>query len=73
MGAHGVTQPRPRARPLTAVMLMAVTVPVVVTVTMSMAVAVIVVRADRGVHEVQHALINALPHLDKYQGRAIAN
>ena len=71
MGAHGVTQPCPPARPLTAVMLMLMAMTVVVT--MSMAVAVIVMRADRGVHDVQHALINALPHLDKYQGRAIAN
>jgi len=50
-------------------MLMAMTV----VVTMSMAVAVIVMRADRGVHDVQHALINALPHIDKYQGGAVAN
>ena len=71
MGAHGVTQPRPQARPLTAVMLMAVTV--VVTMSMAMAVAMTVVRADRGVHDVQHAPINALPHIDKYQGRAVAN
>lgn len=71
MGAHGVTQPRPRARPLTAVMLMLMAMTVVVT--MSMAVAVIVMRADRGVHDVQHALINALPHIDKYQGGAVAN
>jgi hypothetical protein len=32
-----------------------------------------VVPADRGAHDVQHALINALPHIDKYQGRAVAN
>ena len=71
MGAHGVTQPRPRARPLTAVMLMAVTVAVIMS--MAIAVVVLVVRAVRGVHDVQHALINALPHIDKYQGRALAN
>jgi hypothetical protein len=73
MGAHGVPQPRPQARPLVALMLMAV--PVVVTVAMAMvtAVAVIVVRTDRGVHDIQHAPVNALPHIDKYQGRAVAN
>jgi hypothetical protein len=46
---------------------------VTVLVTMSMVMAVIVVRAVRAVHDVQHALINALPHIDKYQGRALAN
>jgi len=40
---------------------------------MAIAVVVLVVRAVRGVHDVQHALINALPHIDKYQGRALAN
>jgi hypothetical protein len=54
-------------------MRMTVTVPVVVTMSMVMAVAVLVVPADRGAHDVQHALINALPHIDKYQGRAVAN
>ncbi|HEY7277727.1 MAG TPA: hypothetical protein VH594_17280 [Trebonia sp.] len=46
---------------------------VLVTMGMAMAVVVLVVRAVRGVHDVQHALINALPHIDKYQGRALAN
>jgi hypothetical protein len=73
MGAHGVTQPPPRARPGAAVMHMTVTVTVVVTMVMVMAVVVLVVRAVRAVHDVQHALINALPHIDKYQGRAVAN
>jgi hypothetical protein len=69
MGAHGVRQPRSQARPLTAVMLMTV----LVTMAVVMAVAVLVVRADRGVHDIQHARINALPHIDNYQRRAIAN
>jgi hypothetical protein len=69
MGAHGVTQPPPPVRPLAAVMLMTV----LVAVSMVMTVAIIVVRAERGVHDVQHAPVNALPHIDKYQGRAVAN
>jgi len=30
-------------------------------------------RAAFAVHDIQHARINALPHLDNYQGRAITN
>lgn len=52
---------------------MRVTVAVVVTMAVVMAVAVLVVRAIRGIHDVQNALINALPHIDKYQGHALAN
>jgi hypothetical protein len=49
--------------------LMIVTVLTIVTVLM----AVIVVRAARAVHIVQHARENALPHINTYQGRALAN
>ncbi|HEX7164924.1 MAG TPA: hypothetical protein VF223_27235 [Trebonia sp.] len=63
-------QPRPQARPAA---IMRVTVAVVVTMAVVMAVAVLVVRAIRGIHDVQNALINALPHIDKYQGHALAN
>jgi len=30
-------------------------------------------RAAYAVHDIRHARINALPHLDNYQGRAITN
>ena len=36
-------------------------------------VAMIVVRAARAVHIIQHARENALPHINTYQGRALAN
>jgi hypothetical protein len=49
------------------VVTMAVTVRMVVTVLM------IVVRAARAVHVDQHARENALPHINTYQGRALAN
>jgi hypothetical protein len=73
MGAHGVPQPRPQARPLTALMPVPVVVAVAMVMVMAVAVIVIVVRTDRGVHNIQHAPVNALPHIDKYQGRAVAN
>jgi hypothetical protein len=34
---------------------------------------VVVMRAARAVHDIQHARVNALPHIDNYQGRALAN
>jgi hypothetical protein len=34
---------------------------------------VIVVRAAPAVHIIQHARQNALPHINTYQGRALAN
>jgi hypothetical protein len=71
MGAHGVRQPRQQARAVTAARL--ITVAVAVTMTVVMAVVVIVVRAVRALHNIQHARINALPHIDKNQGRALAN
>ena len=52
---------------------MHMTVTVVMVMVMVMAVVVLGVRAVLAVHDVQHALINALPHIDKYQGRAVAN
>jgi hypothetical protein len=48
---------------------MIVTVLIIVTAGM----AVIVVRAARAVHIIQHARENALPHINTYQGRALAN
>jgi heme/copper-type cytochrome/quinol oxidase subunit 2 len=57
--------------------LMVVTVFMIVTVTMlvvvTVRVAVIVVRAARAVHVDQNARENALPHINTYQGRALAN
>jgi hypothetical protein len=46
---------------------------VVIVVVMTIVVAVVVVRAVHAVHSIQNARINALPHIDKYQGRARAN
>jgi hypothetical protein len=53
----------------------AVAVTVVVTrlIIVTVLMAVIVVRAARAVHIVQHARENALPHINTYQGRALAN
>jgi hypothetical protein len=69
---------------MTVVMELLVIVTVVVTVlvavvvvlvagTVVVVVTVIQVRAVHGVHDIQNARINALPHIDKYQGRALAN
>jgi hypothetical protein len=54
---------------------MVVTVIVIVTmlVVVTVRVAVIVVRAARAVHVDQNARENALPHINTYQGRALAN
>ena len=46
---------------------------VVVTVLAIMTVVVVVVRAAPAVHIIQHARENALPHINTYQGRALAN
>jgi cell division protein FtsW (lipid II flippase) len=56
---------------ITVVMVM--TVVVLVEATVVVVVTVIQVRAVHGVHDIQNARINALPHIDKYQGRALAN
>jgi hypothetical protein len=50
-----------------------VAVLVVVTVLVIMTELVIVVRAAPAVHIIQHARENALPHINTYQGRALAN
>jgi hypothetical protein len=50
-----------------------VTRPMSVTVLMSVRIAVTVTRAARAVHVDQHARENALPHIDTYQGRALAH
>jgi hypothetical protein len=51
----------------------AVTVTVLVTVLVIVAVLVTVVWAAPAVHIIQHARENALPHINTYQGRALAN
>lgn len=56
-----------------AVMVITVIVVVLVAATVVVVVTVIQVRAVHGVHGIQNARINALPHIDKYQGRALAN
>jgi hypothetical protein len=57
----------------TVVMVRIVVVLVAETVVVVVVVTVIQVRAVHGVHDIQNARINALPHIDKYQGRALAN
>ena len=44
-----------------------------VEATVVVVVTVIQVRAVHGVHDIQNARINTLPHIDKYQGHALAN
>ena len=46
---------------------------VIVTVLVIMTELVIVVWAAPAVHIIQHARENALPHINTYQGRALAN
>jgi hypothetical protein len=53
--------------------LMVVGVLVTVLIVVTVRVAVLVVRAARAVHVIQHARENALPHINTYQGRALAN
>jgi hypothetical protein len=65
------------------ILLMAVLVPVAVllpkavtllmAVLVSIAVLVIIARPAQDVHEIQDARVNALPHIDNYQGRARAH
>jgi hypothetical protein len=60
-----------------AAVLMNPTVLVAVAVLMTVAVAVLVIavgaQAAHAVHDIQHARVNALPHIDKYQARVLAN
>jgi hypothetical protein len=58
-----------------AAVLMNPTVLVAVVVLMTVAVLVIAVgaQAAHAVHDIQHARVNALPHIDKYQARVLAN
>jgi hypothetical protein len=62
---------------LVAALIMTIIVLVAVTVAVLVAVLVLVIavvaRAAHAVHDVQHARINALPHIDKYQARVLAN
>lgn len=60
-------------RLVTLTRLVIVLVVVIVTVLVIMTELVIVVRAALAVHIVQHARENALPHINTYQGRALAN
>ena len=72
---HGVPQATDYPGPVAVVVTrrMIVTVLMSVTVIMSVRIAVTVVRAARAVHVDQHARENALPHIDTYQGRALAH
>jgi Ca2+/Na+ antiporter len=74
---------------LVAVLVMTIVVLVAVTVLMTVAVLVavlvlvlvlvvllviaVVARAAHAVHDIQHARVNALQHIDKYQARVLAN
>ena len=51
------------------------TIVVVVMVALAVIVAgdVIAMRATDAVHDIQHARVNALQHINKYQRRALAN
>jgi Ca2+/Na+ antiporter len=88
MRARDVPQARQHARPvLVAVLVMTIVVLVAVTVLMTVAVLVavlvlvlvvllviaVVARAAHAVHDIQHARVNALQHIDKYQARVLAN
>lgn len=77
--AHGMQQatddPGPVAVVVTVFMVVTrlVTLTRLVIVIVLVVVLVIVVRAAPAVHIVQHARENALPHINTYQGRALAN
>lgn len=79
--AHGMQQAADYSGPVAVVVtvvvtaLVTVTRPVVVNVFLIVIVrmAVIVVWAARAVHMIQHARENALPHINTYQRRALAN
>ncbi len=75
--AHGMQQAADYSGPVAVVVtaLMIVTRPVVVNVFLIVIVrlAVIVMWAARAVHMIQHARENALPHINTYQRRALAN
>jgi Na+/proline symporter len=60
-------------RPVTLTRLVTLTWLVIVIVIVVVTVLVIVVRAAPAVHIIQHARENALPHINTYQGRALAN
>jgi hypothetical protein len=60
---------------MTPTVLVAVIVLVLVAVIVIVAVLVIAVvaQAAHAVHDIQHARVNALQHIDKYQARVLAN
>jgi hypothetical protein len=64
--AHGMQQATDYTGPVT------VLVTALVTVLVIMTELVIVVWATLAVHIIQHARENALPHINTYQGRALA-
>ena len=69
MRAQEVPQARERPGPV----LVPVRVRVIVAMAVLMTVVVIMARAACGVHDIQDARINALPHIDKYRAPALAN
>ena len=77
--AHGMQQATEYHGPVAVLVLVLVVVTRPVTLTRLVIVLVIVtelvivVRAAPGVHIIQHARENALPHINTYQGRALAN
>ena len=86
MRARDVPQARQHARPvLVGVLVMTIMVLVAVAVLVLVLVAVLVLvlvvllviavvaRAAHAVHDIQHARVNALQHIDKYQARVLAN
>jgi hypothetical protein len=58
---------------LTMTVVRALTVVVAVAGDVAVVVDVFAMRAADAVHDVQHARKNALRHINKYQGRALAN
>jgi hypothetical protein len=65
--------PGPVAVTVTVLVTVLVIMTVLVIVLVLVAVLVTVVWAAPAVHIIQHARENALPHINTYQGRALAN
>jgi Flp pilus assembly protein CpaB len=65
--------PGPVAVTVTVLVTVLVIMTVLVLVLVLVAVLVTVVWAAPAVHIIQHARENALPHINTYQGRALAN
>jgi hypothetical protein len=73
MRARDVRQARQYAGAVLVLVIVVVLVTVTMGVSVIVAVTVVVVRAARAVHDIQHAPVNALQHINSYQGRALAN